>query len=92
MLKAIISAVLRYIEGPMSQKAMEEALDKQAAGTNLDWRNSIVDLMKLTGQDSSLPARENLAREIGYVGKLDGSAEMNLYLHREVMARLAKSS
>lgn len=60
-----------------------------AVGT-LDWRNSIVDLMKLTGSDSSLESRKALAMELGYTGKLDGSAEMNMWLHAQVMRELAR--
>jgi hypothetical protein len=57
----------------------------------LDWRHSIVDLMKLLDLDSSLPARKELAQELGYGGALNGSAEMNLWLHRAVMRRLAEN-
>ncbi|MGG5821935.1 DUF3597 domain-containing protein [Falsiroseomonas sp. HW251] len=57
----------------------------------LDWRHSIVDLMKLLDLDSSLNARKELAEELGYTGPRDGSAEMNLWLHRAVMRRLAEN-
>jgi hypothetical protein len=57
----------------------------------LDWRHSIVDLMKLLDLDSGLPARKELARELGYSGATDGSAEMNMWLHRAVMRRLAEN-
>jgi hypothetical protein len=57
----------------------------------LDWRHSIVDLMKLLDLDSSLAARKELAEELGYTGPRDGSAEMNLWLHRAVMRRLAEN-
>ena len=56
-----------------------------------DWRHSIVDLMKLLGLDSSLHARRQLAKELGYTGKLDGSAKMNIWLHKEVLTKLAES-
>lgn len=56
--------------------------------TNLDWQHSIVDLMKLTGMDSSLSNREELAKELGYTGEMDGSAEMNEWLHGKVMDKL----
>ncbi len=58
---------------------------------DFDWRKSIVDLMKLLKLDSSLSARKQLAQELGYSGALDGSAEMNLWLHRQVMTKLAES-
>ena len=57
----------------------------------LDWQQSIADLMKLLKLDSSLTARKQLAQELGYKGSLDGSAEMNLWLHKEVMTKLAGS-
>ena len=55
----------------------------------LNWRTSIVDLMKLLDLDSSLQARKDLATELGYSGPKDGSAEMNLWLHKQVMNKLA---
>jgi hypothetical protein len=55
----------------------------------LNWRTSIVDLMKLLGLDSSLAERKGLAQEMGYTGALDGSAEMNIWLHKQVMRELA---
>ena len=59
------------------------------AGQDLKWRTSIVDLMKLLGIDSSLANRKELATELGYTGELDGSAEMNIWLHKAVMRELA---
>ena len=59
------------------------------AGQDLNWRTSIVDLMKLLGIDSSLANRKELAQELGYTGELDGSAEMNIWLHKAVMRELA---
>src|SRR5215831_12374494 len=56
-----------------------------------DWKRSIVDLMKLLKLDSGLGARKQLAQELGYTGALDGSAEMNVWLHKEVMTKLAES-
>ena len=66
-------------------------LDKAVAdkGEKLAWRTSIVDLMKLLGIDSSLDNRKSLAQELGYTGALDGSAEMNIWLHKAVMRELA---
>jgi hypothetical protein len=55
----------------------------------LDWQHSIVDLLKLVGLDSSLAARKELATDLGYTGALDGSAAMNLWLHKAVMKKLA---
>jgi len=70
---------------------VEARLDAMAASSNqkLNWRTSIVDLMKLVGMESSLQERKDLATELGYTGELNGSAEMNIWLHEEVMRRLA---
>jgi len=57
----------------------------------LNWKTSIVDLMKLLDLDSSLDNRKDLATELGYTGAKDGSAEMNIWLHRRVMEELAKN-
>lgn len=64
-------------------------LEEMAAGKNLNWRTSIVDLMKLLGMDASLQERKDLAMELGYTGELEGSAEMNIWLHKAVMRELA---
>ncbi len=69
-----------------------DAVLTEMAGKNsehLDWKKSIVDLMKLVGMDSSLQSRKELATELGYTGAKDGSAEMNIWLHKEVMRQLA---
>lgn len=55
----------------------------------LDWRKSIVDLMKLVGMDSSLAARKELAAELHYPGDTGDSAKMNVWLHKEVIRKLA---
>ncbi|HVF37322.1 MAG TPA: DUF3597 domain-containing protein [Sphingomicrobium sp.] len=62
---------------------------KTKGNPDLNWRTSIVDLMKLLGLDSSLENRKELATELGYTGDKDGSAEMNIWLHKEVMRQLA---
>lgn len=64
-------------------------LEEMAAGKNLNWRTSIVDLMKLLSMDASLQERKDLAMELGYTGELEGSAEMNIWLHKAVMRELA---
>jgi len=55
----------------------------------LNWRTSIVDLMKLLGLDSSLGARKQLAEELDYSGDMNDSASMNIWLHKQVMIKLA---
>lgn len=57
----------------------------------LDWRRSIVDLMKLVGMDSSLAARKQLATELHYTGDMNDSASMNVWLHKEVLKKLAEN-
>ena len=57
----------------------------------LDWRHSIVDLMKLLGLDSGLQARKELAQELGYGGDTADSATMNVWLHKQVMRKLAEN-
>jgi hypothetical protein len=67
-------------------------VDKAAAakkGEKLEWRTSIVDLMKALDIDSSLGARKELAKELGYSGDTNDSATMNIWLHKQVMAKLA---
>ncbi len=66
-------------------------LDKAVAakGEKLAWRTSIVDLMKALNIDSSLGARKELAKELGYTGDTNDSASMNVWLHKQVMAKLA---
>jgi len=90
LLDAIIAAIWRFIGGRKSLEELGVSLDASAAiaGEKLDWRNSIVDLLKLTHQDSSLEARKALAKELGYPGPFDGSAAMNIWLHQRVMDRL----
>ena len=57
----------------------------------LDWKKSIVDLMKLVGMDASLQARKELATELGYTGDKNDSATMNIWLHKQVLKKLAEN-
>jgi len=68
-------------------------LTKLAASNSekLDWRHSIVDLMKLLNMDSSLAARKELAGELHYSGNTGDSASMNMWLHKQVMQKLAEN-
>jgi hypothetical protein len=61
----------------------------KAKGEKLAWRTSIVDLMKALDIDSSFSARKELAKELGYTGDSNDSASMNIWLHKQVMAKLA---
>ena len=76
---------------PMSNVDVEAVLTKLASENKekLDWRKSIVDLMKLLNLDSSLGARKELAKELGYPGDMNDSASMNIWLHKQVMQKLA---
>ena len=65
------------------------AFDAVKNPEKLDWRRSIVDLMKLLGLDSGLAARKELARELGYSGSTTDTATMNIWLHKQVMVKLA---
>lgn len=58
---------------------------------HLDYKKSIVDLMKLVGMDSSLHARKELATELGYTGDQNDSATMNVWLHKAVLKKLAEN-
>jgi hypothetical protein len=57
----------------------------------LDWKHSIVDLMKLVGMDSNFTARKQLAAELHYTGDPNDSASMNIWLHKEVLKKLAEN-
>lgn len=88
---AIVAGPETASSGPVD---LEQVLtEKLAAKGNpdLNWRTSIVDLMKLLDLDSSLDNRKELASELGYAGAKDGSAEMNIWLHNAVMLELASN-
>jgi hypothetical protein len=78
---------------PAQTVDVEKVLDDLAAKNpqKLDWRHSIVDMLKLLDIDSSLQARKELAAELHYTGSTDDSAAMNLWLHKAVMDQLAKN-
>ena len=75
----------------LDQVDVEKVLNDMAAKSaeKLNWRTSIVDLMKLLGLDSSLAARKDLAKELNYSGDTNDSAAMNIWLHRQVMNKVA---
>jgi Domain of unknown function (DUF3597) len=78
---------------PQSAVDVEAVLTKLAAQNKekLDWRRSIVDLMKLLKLDSSLSARKELAKELHYTGNPNDSASLNVWLHKQVMIKLAEN-
>lgn len=65
---------------------LDEAVRKN--GQKLNWRTSIVDLMKALDLDSSLASRKELASELGYTGSTSNSAAMNMWLHKQVIQKL----
>lgn len=82
--------------GPSTGQAtvdVEKVLNERAAQNKqkLDWRHSIVDLMKLLDLDSSQTARKQLATELKYDGDMNDSAKMNIWLHKQVMRKLAEN-
>jgi hypothetical protein len=77
---------------PMASVDVAAIVDAAVAahkGEKLEWRTSIVDLMKALDIDSSLAARKDLAKELGYSGDMNDSASMNVWLHKQVMSKLA---
>jgi len=78
---------------PASQVDVAAILDGLAAKNSekLDWKHSIVDLMKLVGMDSSLSARKELAADLHYTGDTNDSASMNIWLHKEVLKKIAEN-
>ena len=84
---------------PTQASASQQSVDVEAVLTDLasknqhqlNWRTSIVDLMKLLNLDSSLNARRELAQELQYTGDMNDSASMNIWLHKRVMQKLAEN-
>nr|WP_029623822.1 DUF3597 domain-containing protein [Sphingomonas sp. PAMC 26617] len=78
---------------PAAPVDVEAVLTQKAAakGQDLNWRTSIVDLMKVLDLDSSHANRLELAKELGFTGDTNDSASMNIWLHKQVMAKLAQS-
>jgi len=72
-------------------EAVLKQISQEKGNAHLNYDSSIVDLMKLLDLDPSLSNREQLATELGYTGEKNGSAEMNIWLHKAVMQELAKN-
>ena len=75
----------------MERVDIEKVLDGMPNAQKLNWRTSIVDLMKLVGMESSLQERKELADELGYTGDKSDSAAMNIWLHKQVMKKLEEN-
>lgn len=92
LFETIVTAIWAAIDGrpAMTRPELEASLDELAIRNpeRLDWRHSVVDLLKLTHQDSSQLARERLAAELGYQGHFNGDPAMNTWLHERIMADL----
>ena len=76
---------------PVDVEQVLTGIAQRKGNPDLNWRTSIVDLMKLLDLDSSLANRKELATELGYTGAKDGSAEMNMWLQKAVMRELEKN-
>ena len=74
---------------PVAQVDVEAILNNMSGASGLNWRTSIVDLLKLLSLDSSLASRKELAQELNYSGDMGDSASMNIWLHRQVMNKVA---
>jgi hypothetical protein len=68
---------------------VEAVVSAMPGAAQLNWKTSIVDLLKVLGLDSGIESRKELAKELGYAGSTTDSAQMNIWLHQEVMAKLA---
>lgn len=89
-LDAATSAMAAAAAAPPAEVDVDAILTAEAAGKDLNWRTSIVDLLKLLEIDSSLAARKQLAAELECPPELMAdSAKMNTYLHKVVLARIA---
>jgi hypothetical protein len=84
-------AVVPETPTPLANVDVTGVLDGLNTGEGLNWRTSIVDLMKLLGLDSSLEHRKALAHELNYDGDTSDSATMNIWLHKQVMEKLAEN-
>lgn len=87
------SAPVTQTAAPKSQVDVGAIMDRLAGQSkeHLDWRKSIVDLMKLLDLDSGLGARKQLAQELHYTGNINDTASMNVWLHQQVMTKLVES-
>ena len=77
----------------MTEVDVEAMLEAKAKNfpRKVNWRTSIVDLMALVGIENSLAERRELARELGYTGDMNDTAPMNIWLHKQVMRKLAEN-
>lgn len=82
-------AAPRPVPAAIEQVDVEAILNGMPQASSLNWRSSIVDLLKLLNLESDLASRKELAAELHYTGDTSDSASMNIWLHRQVMNKLA---
>ena len=89
----ILEYITKLFSGTSTYEQKEKYLDDKVftTGSRLQWRLSVVDLLKLMGQDSSLSARATLAKELGYPGHFTGTTEQNEWLHQKLIDNLKAS-
>ena len=85
------AAAQPQVQQPVDVEQVLTQIASEKGNPDLNWRTSIVDLMKLLDLDSSLANRKELATELGYTGEKDGSAGMNIWLQKAVMKELEKN-
>ena len=93
LIESMVSQGMKGIALTPVDPTVATALDKAVAakGQKLNWKTSIVDLMKALDLDSSLQARQALAKELNYTGDTNDSAKMNIWLHGQVMKKVAEN-
>lgn len=90
--KRAVTSKRAAASAPMAMVDVMSKLENMAKGTNLDWKVSIVDLLKVLGIDSSLTARKELAVELGCPPeKMKDSADMNIWLHKTVLTKISEN-
>ena len=92
--KDFVSIMLGEATPQTTREQVERRIQTLASqkSEKLDWRNSVVDLMKVLDLDSSFDNRKKLANKLGYLGVLNGSALMNEWLHNAIMANMMKNN
>jgi hypothetical protein len=86
----ILTSVAALARGQVRGVDLAALLDEKAGGpgSQIEWRYSIIDLMKTLSLESDLTSRTELAQDLGYSGALKGSAEMNIWLHKRILTKL----
>jgi len=85
----VLDAVASAAGGSVQGADVTRLLDiKTRSDSDIEWRYSVIDLMKALGLQSDLSSRVELARDLGYGGPLNGSAEMNIWLHKRILAKV----